>query len=392
MNGGVRGWVAQATRVQGLARAAEALLIGIAAGFLGASCALTCGGSGPSTCLGAALFAGVPLALTWWIEKRPDPRKVARKADRTLRMSGALLTAWEAEGRGARDSSISAELIRVVRTRTDPLAIVRATRPSSMPLLALPIVGVVLLALTLEGRAEEQRTHPTNAAVMSQMAGAMAPVLDDAFEGLSQGELTSEQVLELRDAAAQVRAVAAEASRAQTPEDEQAWRDELEKLVPKLEELAEEHLDRSAIVEGLEQALALSDVAGAGQEPQGPTLSQDPGPPGESGVSPGGANVSSSTSGGPGTGETPSESGSDGGSPLAADGPGGTIPASSGSATSSGDADPADLSSDPSVSELTPGSAEAARGLALGPWWPARHAGTVRRYFERRQQDPSESE
>ena len=102
-----------------------------------------------------AVLGGALAGASWRLEHHRDLAAVARVLDRKLRHRGALVTAYETEERrqnGPLAVLLQGHVLHRLRTR-DAL---HAIAPSLVLPLAVPLVGVALLALALEGTSVEE--------------------------------------------------------------------------------------------------------------------------------------------------------------------------------------------------------------------------------------------
>lgn len=204
--GPVSALVRHAARGLAAARAGEAALVGASAGML-ALCAALVSGSALArrdAWLAAGLCA-LLAAASWWLGLRRRPPQVARQLDRALGLEGALVTAFEVEGRGP-TSGIGALLARRVAARLTPREALRRVLPHSLGLVALPFLAGALLALT--GQRERARALP---AAVQRLAGEVRVELGGLVDqgrrqGLELAPEELEQVLELARRAAELQA------------------------------------------------------------------------------------------------------------------------------------------------------------------------------------------
>lgn len=378
---GVRPLVQRASHAAGLAHAAEAVLVGVGAGLFAAAGAVASGGTGPLATLVPSLLAGLSMGTAWYLEVRLAVGSVARRVDGRLRLGGGLVAAWEVEERGG--GRLGFLLGRQLRARLGVRSVLAAAIPNSIPLLAVPLLGAASLVLAIGGRPTPPDPMAGLPQVLDGLAGAVEGALDAAMDGLGGGEVSEEEAEEMRGLASEARSLAHEAGRmGQDPARRAEVRARIERLSDGLEEAARGAEQRPDLAGPLEQALTLSDVArlaGEDSPSLGESKGTDPGHgPGQrdsqvAGTlgSPDGAGGANPASGGG------SETG-DGGPPLANGGGDGTMSAQPGGF--------AGQDTSHSASPSIP-AADSAGGVALGPWWPERHSGVVRRYVEARRTD-----
>jgi hypothetical protein len=177
----VRSRVAFARRGLRAVRLCQAGLL--ASGVLTLALALAVADGAPA---GAASTWGVALVdaglvfLTWALAMRVDDGAVARLADRRLGFDGALVTAFEAEGR-ERAGELAGRLAREVAASTSARELRAAVLPTTAPLLVLPFAGAALLFLAME----EARTEPDRvdlAALVEQLEQGLGELRDAEAE------------------------------------------------------------------------------------------------------------------------------------------------------------------------------------------------------------------
>jgi hypothetical protein len=130
----------------------ESLLIAVSAGTV--TMAATIAGGSPTTegqalivALGVAILAGI----AWGAELSADARSVARAMDRRFGLSGAWLTAYEAESRGA-PSPLSNLLAREIAPAASARRFLSEAAKSSALFLAAPLASAALWSLAIETR------------------------------------------------------------------------------------------------------------------------------------------------------------------------------------------------------------------------------------------------
>jgi hypothetical protein len=142
--------VRTALRAQLVLVGGESLLLAVSAGLLTMAAAAA---EGTSATEGQAIVAAglvaILTAFTWGAERRADARTVARTLDRRSGLSGAVLTAFEAESGGAA-SPVADLLARKVAPTISVKSFVRDTARSSALLLAAPLASVALWMLAAD--------------------------------------------------------------------------------------------------------------------------------------------------------------------------------------------------------------------------------------------------
>ncbi len=347
---GVSPLVRRAWHAVGLARTAEAGMLGVGAGLAAAAGAIASGAPvGDAAIWIVALLAGVPMGLAWLVEMRPHQAALAQRIDDRLRQGGALVTAWEVESldrRGSLGRLLGERLRRELRLPT----VLAAATPNSIPLLAVPLLGVLTLVLALEDRPSAPESVGAMAGVIGGVAGALEEALD-----VSPGEISGEEADRLRELTQKARALGLAAERAGTdPERRADLTRQMDELAQSLEEEAQDLQASPEVARALDRALAHCDSVREGLESGEPSS--------------GGAAFD------PAIGEAEDPG-------LAQDGEQGTIPAAA-------ETDPPE--NDREGPSLLGPEAGVAGGVALGPWWPDRHAGVVRRYVEFRREKASD--
>ena len=359
--GGVNAIVRRASRAVAMARGAEAFLLGSSVLLVALAAAVVSGVElATLDAWGAAVLAGGFAAASWWLERRPEPHRIALDVDRATRQDGRLLTAFESEG-GAPDAPLTRLLAREVRERLSPGAAVRAALPNSMPFLALPFLAAALLASVLEARprdvADLARVAPLARGVSAELERARDLAVESARAGeLSQGELR--EVLELdgraRELANRSRSGALEAA-----ELEQR----MEALRTDIERLARDTATSAELAAALERAATYADGALMGLADALAELGPQPAagtdePPGA---------VDAEGSSGPDSGSEDSAADS----ALANGEPIGTM------SGHSAPGEPGEPEPQPDPDESPPAGA-----VGSGAWWPERFAGVVGRWVE----------
>lgn len=259
-------------------RAVELCRAGLlASGTLAVALSLAVLGGAPADSGGAwtvALVDAGLVFLAFGLAARRSDAEVARLADRRLGLEGALVTAFEAEGR-PRGGALAGRLAREVAATTPARAMRAAVLPTTTPLIALPFAGATLLFLVLE----EARTEPSRvdlAALVQQLEQGIGE-LREAEAGLAEGAMGAEERHRLgellRHAAGQGRGLREEPDAA-----------ELSALDAELAELGERlptGEDGRRMREELDRARAALDAArmalGHEEEPGGATREEEGG-------------------------------------------------------------------------------------------------------------------
>ncbi|MBJ01496.1 MAG: hypothetical protein CMK00_01350 [Planctomycetes bacterium] len=355
----------RALRAVGLARLAEAVLLAATALTCVLAAAALSGGtlSRPAT-WGVALLCASLVALTWWLEKRPRPARLAARVDSKLGLGGSLLTAYEAEQTPPERRSplarlLSAGLLRRISERQ----VLAAALPRSLPFAALPFLGAGLLAIVLEG-GEPERAVPW----LGELSGPLVVELSQARGLLNSGqdragELSPAAAEEARHLARQALASAEALDRALAGGQDDAQRLALQtrRLQERLGELGRLLPPGSSAGVAADRARALTDaMAMALGLPSLPARDR------ESAEAGGGAG---------GGGEAESEAGRDGSGALASDRGG-----SAGDGEQAADHGTGAAATLPSADRgVAPATPEAAVG---GRWWPGHLDGIVRRWHD----------
>ncbi|HED64281.1 MAG TPA: hypothetical protein ENJ09_01880 [Planctomycetes bacterium] len=167
------------------ARALEACLIGVGAGFCVLAARLIDAASDAPQHEAAtwvvATLGGCFAGGAWLVAKRISRRDVARALDRRLRFHGALLTALDTEGGGA-------PMERLLRTRVlgrlRQREAMRALFPPLFLPIAAPLLGFALFALVRES----VHVPDTSGARIAAAGGGVALVLDGILARDEAGE------------------------------------------------------------------------------------------------------------------------------------------------------------------------------------------------------------
>jgi hypothetical protein len=353
-----------------LACTAEALLLGAGLALLTLAAAWSSGAGFGWTALGLALMAGTVFGTAWRIEQRPQLHGVACGVDEGLRLGGALVTAFESEQSGA-DGSLVRLLSLRVRSRVRVVAALRAALPNSLPFLAAPLLGTVVL-LSVRSGGEER---PPPATFLAPALGAMADALAEAkrmgFEDVASGLTSQEDASLLADLEREARALAKKCERS-LPVSE-AGSAQGQRLAEQLDRMEQQ----------LEQRLARTDPDPAEASPQAGGMQRREAPRRaleralahlDSARHALGAAGMSAPSGA----QPPRGSGALGAADEAADGAGADNSGRSlASGGESGTISPSPTTADPNV-ESAPGTSPQTGGLSGAGIWPARHRELVR--------------
>lgn len=260
--GGVGVLVHKARRAVGLARTAEAILLGVGVGLITWAAAVSSGGAPVDpACWGTALAAAVLLSASWKIDLRPQPARLARGIDRQLRLDGGFLTAWESERSGP-GSDLARLLSADLRGRLRSAQVVRAALPSSMPFLAAPLLGAALLAAVLDGRERPGDPLQHIAPVVAGIAAELSAAHDQGLRELREGTFGSAPLTALLAAERSARELATEsAEREQDTAQRQALAAGLDELAETLEQLVRERAGSPDLRQRLTRAATLADSA-----------------------------------------------------------------------------------------------------------------------------------
>jgi len=359
-----------------MVRIVEALLVGSGMGLVTLACAVLSGASLEASAPWlAALLAALAMGAAWLIELKPGVGKVARLIDERSGLGGALVTAWEVEERG-RGGGLGILLGRELRRRLTANRVVRLALPNSMALIACPLVGAAALAVALETRPEPRDPIAALGGVVRGVAAALEEAEEASLEELAAGRVSVQAVDDLGDLARRARRLARDCALGLEDEERRVeLTRQVRELLQDLEALEQSEDGSLAARAGLERAGTFADAARLACEAEEGSRGRHAA---ESALA---QSEDSQGEGAPGA--TPSEAA------LANAGEDGTISALQGS-----DGEPATADSpDPPAGGHGP-----AGGIALGPWWPSRHAGVVERWVEARRaarvrasQDPGDS-
>ncbi|HIF40521.1 MAG TPA: hypothetical protein EYQ74_05425 [Planctomycetes bacterium] len=227
-----------------LACTAEALLLGSGISLLTLAAAWGSGAGGGWTALGLALMAGVIFGISWRIEQRPHLQGVAQGVDEGLRLGGALVTAFESEQAGE-DGPLLRLLSLRVRSRVRVVQALRAALPNSLPFLAAPLLGTVVLLSVRGGGEEPDRPVAFLAPALGAMADALGEAKRMGFEDVAAGLTSQERVSLLANLEREARALAEKGERSmptQGPGSPQAK--DLSEQLDRMEEKLEGHLEQ----------------------------------------------------------------------------------------------------------------------------------------------------
>jgi len=356
--------LARARRDVNLARGAESFFLGVTA-MLIAVCAAVHAGAALDD-VGAwlaGLLAGYFAGASWWVERRPDITRLARKVDKRLRLGGLLVTAFECESAG--DDSLVAQLLgERVRRNVSVMDVVRAALPNSIPFLAPPFAAAALLAATLdEPPTDRSWVAPRTLALMTEMENVRESVLDS----IEAGELDADLLQQALALETQARVLARKSASADGEAED--LREDLESLDRSLTDLALQMPPGSAAREAVRDAEALADGALSGLDS---TKSGDPesGPDSsDSGRQDPDAGTSKPDPAGTGKGDL----GENGANALANGATDGRI-----------SAPPSPVDANPAESGAATRASDRAHGVAAGRWWPESYAGVVERWAQAR--------
>ena len=165
-----------------------ALAVGIRTRAVGVRSGLAVAAAGLQiVALGNAALIGLGCALSF----RRSPQQVARDIDLALDLRGALLTAWEVEGR-EQPTEIARRLGRDIASRVPARDMLRAVLPNAFAFLALPFLACALLFGVLE-QARYGGTARDLAELTRQVEHGLASISEqnDAAPGDTPGSLNS---------------------------------------------------------------------------------------------------------------------------------------------------------------------------------------------------------
>lgn len=205
-------------RAVSLARAAEALAVGLGCGLgLWAICLLE--GTAGDARLAGTLTGGACAMAGWWLAHRPRAVELARSIDAAMGQGGQFVTAYQRENHGADDpaadgagaeqgTGIAALLAQRARSGLRWREVRQAVLPASLACAAAPFAGAALLAAALQAQRDlapggiaafdldrdvlTELVSARNAAISS---GSLSDEATERVEGLVQqaGELLGEQ-------------------------------------------------------------------------------------------------------------------------------------------------------------------------------------------------------
>lgn len=130
----------------------ESFLIAVSAGLVTMAAAIA--GGSPTTdgqAMIVALAVAILAGFAWGSERNADARSVARAMDRRFGLSGAWLTAYEAESRGS-SSPVSNLLAREIAPAASAHRFVSEAAKSAALFLAAPLASAALWSLAIEAR------------------------------------------------------------------------------------------------------------------------------------------------------------------------------------------------------------------------------------------------
>jgi hypothetical protein len=195
----------------------ESLLIGASAGLVTLAAAVAAGAlAADAQAFAAAILAAILAAAAWWSERRGDEASVARAIDRNAGLSGALLTAFEAERLGS-PSSLAGLLAARVAPAVSAARYLRESLRSSAALLAVPCVAAALWGLAVDGLPAQRGDRASGGATMEggKAILAQAELLRSEAERLASSPgITAKEADELNVLAAEADRIRA---RAQDP-------------------------------------------------------------------------------------------------------------------------------------------------------------------------------
>jgi len=377
--GGVGVLVRKAQRVVGLARTAEAVLLGAGVGLLTWAAAVSSGGApGDPACWGTALASALLLCASWKIDLRPLPLRVARGIDRRLRLGGGFFTAWERE-RSGEGNDLSRLLSADLRHRLRSAEVVRAALPRSMPFLAAPLLGAAVLAAVLDTREMPGERLQIIAPVVAGVAAELRAAHEQGLREVREGILTRASMTALVAARRSARRIEGEsAARAPDAAQRRALATNLDELAETLETLVRERPGSPSLRRRLARAATLAATVAdrarlAWNGARDPAGSGAGNRPGSGGALPGGRSAGQQARLGSASGEvaddisSPDLANAAGDGTMSAPDAGGGVPGTPRTP----------------VPRTAPGEVRAG-GVAVGRWWPARHADLVGRWVEDR--------
>jgi len=221
-------------RLLGRARVAilgQALCLALSAYTLALAAALHAGAElGTLGAHGAALVAALAVGWAWCAEHPLDTAAVLRRADSKLRLRGALVAAFEEEGRNP-EGAFAALATRRVLGVAPPKLLREAAHAHTVPFAAAPLVGVVVLALVSATAAARRARADVEG---GQLAFLAAQQMTVALRTASRaGALTPEQVGTLSRLQTEARAIGVAAEVDEAPpsksDGERASRDDAER-------------------------------------------------------------------------------------------------------------------------------------------------------------------
>ena len=352
----------------GMARTAEALLVGLGLALCALAAAVLQGRAlGDPLAVGTAVAAGAAMGAAWFLDLRPRVERLARDVDRALRLDGALVTAWEAEVRAGQSSDgdagapaspgVLVELLaRAVRERVRRADAVRAALPRSAPILTVPFLAAALLAWATDRHAAGLARLDLDP-VLGRAVAELDAAERAAQAELAQGRMRADDLHELGALRRAARELRNAGERGTGASDELGAR--MDEVARRLDDLLRERVRNEDVARALERAATCVDAARAGlerggserpPEPPPPDPSAGPWPAPEPGAEPGTA---------PG-------SGGSGAPPLANGNGDGTMSAPADGASRADESARADRTAVPDAPQA-PGSRRAGRGRGARP-------------------------
>lgn len=168
--GGVQASVRTALRGRWALTVGESLMIAASAGIVTMTSAVA--GGSPTTdgqALTVALAVAILAGFAWGFERSANARSVARAMDRRFGLSGAWLTAYEAESRGS-SSPLANLLAREIAPAASVNRFVSEAAKSSALFLAAPLASAALWSLAIEAR----ESSPVDRIAATRTAGTMS--------------------------------------------------------------------------------------------------------------------------------------------------------------------------------------------------------------------------
>jgi hypothetical protein len=208
-SGSVSSSVGTALRGRRALSVGESLLIAASAGIATMAAAIAGGSSTTDRqALILALAVAILAGFSWGAERIADARSVARAMDRRFGLSGAWLTAYEAESRGS-SSSLAGLLAREVAPAVSVSRYVGDAARSSALFLAAPLAAAALWSLAIEARdaTPVDRMEPPGAAGAIPGAVRAEALRSEAARLAALPELSPDLAAKLRVLAAEAQAL-----------------------------------------------------------------------------------------------------------------------------------------------------------------------------------------